>query len=274
MKNVFVLALVVAFFAGCASLVDKAGQALDGSAFEEKKIAVYSAADMELWEMQNKAGEHSLIIFLNRFPAMKIRTAMPDASGDFNVTALDYLGGNPHGWNEYRLELFGQGTASLGGTSASIAIPGDIEPVQIAWGRIRRYDTRITGNEALTNLRNRRERILALCEWMNSLPNLPELAGRPEFETYWKPLLFPEMVAKKKRPAGWEQKSDIRVKAEDIRWNTGYTERVFPELLAPIRNSGTMLRDWEEALDWIYMEYEWERIKERLSQETLLMRKK
>ena len=273
-KNVISCGIVLLICVGCASLVDRAGQVLDGSAFEEKKIAVYSAADMELWEMQNKAGEHSLIIHLSQFPAMKIRAAMPDASGDFNITSLDYLGGNPHGWNEYRLELFGQGTASLDGTSTSIAIPGDIEPVQISWGRIRRYDTRITGTEALTNLRNRRERILALCEWMSSRPNSPIWTGRTEFEDYWKPLLFPEIMKKKKRPAGWERESDIRVKAEDIRWNTGYTERVFPELLAPIRNSGTMLRDWEEALDWIYMEYEWERIKERLSQETVLILKK
>ena len=273
--------LVLSQCMGCASLLDKAGQALDGSAFAEKTIAAYSSAkrdgarvDMEIREIENRAGEHSYIITLRQFPAMKIRCSSVDESGDFSLTALDYLGGNPHGWNEYRLDLHGQGRIRIGERAVLLSITDEIEPVQISWGRIRRYDTRITGTEALTNLRNRRERIAALCEWMNSREDPPQGIELKEFESYWKPILFPELVAKKKKPAGWQQEGDKWNRAEDIRWNTGYTERVFPELLAPIRNSGTMLRDWEEAIDWMYIEYEWERIMAQLSQDTLLMKRK
>ena len=276
-----VCGIALLFCGGCASLLDKAGQALDGSAFAEKKIAVYQAVkkdgaevDMEMWEMRSKAGEGSYIITLGQFPSIKIRCTLPDESGDFNLTALDYLGGNPHGWNEYRLDLHGQGTLWMGGTAALITIPDEIEPVQISWGRIRRYDTRITGTEALTNLRNRHERIMALCEWMNSLEGSPKGIEQSEFESYWKPLLFPELVPKKQKPVLWRQDTDQWNMAEDIRWNTGYTERTFPELLRPIRNSGTMLRDWEEAIDWLYLEYEWQRITEQLSKETMLHKKK
>jgi hypothetical protein len=35
---------------------------------------------------------------------------------------------------------------------------------------------------------------------------------------------------------------------------------VFPEALWEYRNSAAMLRDWEEALPWIYMEYSWDYI--------------
>jgi hypothetical protein len=144
--------------------------------------------------------------------------------------------------------------------------------VQISSGRIRRYDTLITGGDALTNLRNRRERITAVVEWMASLNNLQE-QSLDEFDRYRKPLLFPEMTAKKQRPKDWRQEDDVLVRAEGILWNTSYTERVFPEELWNVRNSGTMLRDWEEALEWIYFEYEWEKIKELLSHQIILQNK-
>jgi hypothetical protein len=272
---------VLLLCAGCLSVVEKAGQALDGSAFAEKKTAVYKTAkdnpvSLEIWEMLNKAGESSFLIMPGQFPSIKIRGSAPGSQGEFDLVSLDYLGGNTNGWNEYRLDLSGQGIIRLGETTATLSIPGKIAPIEISWGRIRRYDTRITGNDALTSLRNRRERLLAVAEWMNSpsdkggQENVSPQNSRKDFEKYWKPILFPEMVSKKNRPEGWERENDQWVKAEDIRWNTGYTERVFPELLRDIRNSGTLLRDWEEAIEWLYIEYEWDRLTETLSQEIVL----
>jgi len=260
----------------CTTVVEKAGTALDGSAFAEKKVAAYQSPMLEIQQMRSKAGEHSLLITMGRFPAMKIRGTAPNENGEFTITSLDYLGGNPHGWNEYRLDLSGTGTIVLGETTAELSIAEEIETVGISAGRIRRYDTRITGNEALTSLRNRRERILALAEWVNN-PDNPAArtsSSQKDFEQYWQPILLPEMAAKKKRPAGWEQAGDKWVRAEDIRWNTSYSERIFPEALRPIRDSGTLLRDWEEAVDWIFIECEWPRITETLLGETVLQKKK
>ena len=275
MKKVIFCGLMTLLLYGCVSLVENTGRALDGSASAEKKIAVYRTAKkdktmsgMEIWETKNKAGDRACAVMFDKFPAMKIHGTAPDESGLFNLVSLDYLGGNAHGWNEYRLDLFGEGTLKLGEKQAELSIPGGIETVQISWGRIRRYDTRITGNDALTNLRNRYERIQALTEWMNSREDSPAGLNPDDFEKYWKPILFPEMLKKKKQPEGWRMENDQFVKAEDIQWNTGYTERVFPELLRDIRNSGTLLRDWEEAIDWIYIDYEWDRIRETLAKET------
>ena len=294
----FVTILLALFLCGgCVSLVDITGRALDGSAFAEKKVAVYRTegteahemrekagepqvavyywtGGMEVREVRNKAGEHSVVISLSRFPTMKIRGKAPDDRGEFYLTSLDYLGGNTYGWNEYRLDLSGSGNLLLSDTAATLWIPDEIEAIQISAGRIKRYDTRITGNDALISLRNRRERILALVEWMREQEDVPTVPERNYFERHWKPVLFPEMTAKKKRPENWQQENDQRVRAEDIRWNTGYTERIFPELLRDVRNSGTLLRDWEEALDWIYIEYNWERITQILAKEIILARAK
>jgi hypothetical protein len=123
------------------------------------------------------------------------------------------------------------------------------------------------GNEAVTALRNRRERVDVLVEWMKSLENSPKGLSIKDFEKYWKPVMFPETVNKKKKPENWLREGDVFKRADDINWNTSYTERVFPEVLHPVRNSGTMLRDWEEALSWIYMEYEWDIVTRAFSQE-------
>jgi len=274
-----VLCIIPLLLGNCVSLVEKTGRALDGSAFTEKQAAMYRTArgaggTMEIREMRNKAGESSVVITLEQFPAMKIRGAAPDNKGEFQLIALDYRGGNVHGWNEYQLDLAGSGNLVLGETTAKLSVPDEIHTIGISSGRIRRYDTRITGTDALSSLRNRYERILALAKWLNDRENPPSFSSQETFEEYWEPVLFPETVSKRKRPADWRRENDQWVRAEYIRWNTGYTERVFPEALWGIRNSGTMLRDWEEAVEWIYIEYEWNRIWESLARETLFDRKK
>jgi hypothetical protein len=251
--------------------MEKIGNALDGSAFKLKTFSVYETSDENILQteiqilfVENKSKEKSIIITIEKFPMIKLSGSFPDEEGNFFLTELEFLAGNTHGWNEYTLELIGTGNLKLEDTV--ILNIEEIEPVQITKGRIHRYDTRLTGNEALAALRNRRERILALSEWMLSL-NLTKKQTIEEFENYWQPILLPEVVSKKKRPDGWLQNEDKFQNAENIRWNTGYTERKFPEELWAIRNSGTLLRDWEEALYWIYLEYEWGNIVELLSKE-------
>jgi hypothetical protein len=261
----------------CVSAMEKAGQMLDGSAFAEKKIAHYStkkwkaAADIDITVVQNKTGERAVIITLGEFPMMKLRGSAPDTNGDFYLTSLDYLSGSSHGWNEYSTEILGEGTLFLS-DNAILKIKEEIEKVQISSGRIQRYDSRITGRDALSGLRNRRERIISTVVWMSSLEYAPYGQTIDNFEEYWKPLLFPEIVSKKKKPSGWLQEGDQFIRAEDINWNTSYTERIFPEELRTIRDSGTLLSDWEEALRWIYLEYEWERIADILSREIVLQK--
>jgi hypothetical protein len=259
---------------GCVSLVEMTGRALDGSAFAEKKIAVYRAPGMELREMRGKAGARSFIITMSKYPTIKFRASEPNEQGEFILISMDYLGGSAQGWNEFRLDLAGEGILVFGEKTAAISVRDEIEQIQISFARIKRYDTRLSGNEALTLLRNRHERVKAITEWMNGRETAPKGMNVKKFEKYWKPILFPETVSKKKRPPDWQRADDQWNRVESIRWNKSYTERLFPEELREIRNSGTMLRDWEEAIDWIYNEYEWSRIQETLSQETVLTKKK
>ena len=264
MVRIITILSFIILLSSCVSVMEKAGRVVDGSAFEEKRIAQYSGSSLEVTVVENRAGEQSVKITLDNFPMMALRGSMPDENGGFFLTSLEYLAGNVQGWNEYSMDILGEGSLVLG-SYAVLELNEEIETVQITAGRIHRYDTRIVGSDALTSLRNRNERITATVEWMTSIEDSPQGQTIEDFERHWKPVLFPEIVSNRNRPADWLREGDTFQRAEDIRWNTGYTERVFSEELAPVRDSGTLLRDWEEALSWIYLKYEWENIRYILS---------
>ena len=270
-------------FAGCASIIQKGGELLEGSAFDERSIAVYQSdrADwgktIEVRELESKDGVSYLEISSSEWPELALRGTMPDNDGRLHLTEARFLSSHVHGWNEFSLDILGnaffRGTSSVDALFYIFYIDGDVELVQIGSGRILLRSNQLSGTAALIPLRNRRERILALNEWMSgSLGDNRIFASQREFEDYWKPRLFPELVSRKKRPQEYSGGNARWARADSVRWNLTYTEDVFPEHLWEFRNSGAMLRDWEEALPWIFMEYSWSNIVSSFN-ETMYMRR-
>jgi hypothetical protein len=297
MKAAPVFALLVLFLcaAGCSTVMQKTGELVDGSAFREKKTAAYRTGGKKQRREKTPAlgsgkgilvekglrrnGEGFTAIRFEALPTLRLLGSEPDAEGNFSLASLEFLCPNLSGWNEFSRELSGSGvfrvrTAGTG-EEAVLRLDGETELLDVAGGRIRRNSSRITGGEALSALRNRQERISVLTEWMKARADRKddrEYANQAEFEKHWKPVLFPELVKAKARPPEWIAEGAVRVRGEDVGWNTAYTEAVFPEELRPARNSGTMLRDWEEAAAWIYLQYEWDRIMESLTHEIFLVK--
>jgi hypothetical protein len=277
------LATVILLLANsCSSLswlIERGGRVLDGSAFAEKTLNTYradspeSAAGAELKRIQRKDGSEYITITVPGQPNLRFNGSVPDNRGRFSLDSLYFLSPNLTGWNEFTLELSGSGVMIPAGTGFLLTMPKEIESLDIAEGKIRRNNSRITGAQALTALRNRQERIIALTEWMHEQEGETSFATQKEFEDHWKRILFPELAAAKDRPAGWDApgaEGEKWVWSDEIRWNRNYTERVFPEELWPVRDSGTLLRDWEETLPWVYFQFEWNTIIETLSGEVHL----
>jgi hypothetical protein len=112
---------------------------------------------------------------------------------------------------------------------------------------------------------------------MREQGDLPGFSGDADFEAHWKPLLFPELLKPGERGEAWtaaNTEAGPWVLGEDIRWSLAYTEALLPEELWPVRNSGTLLRDWEEAAPWIRLEFEWETIVTLLSRKIELTKMK
>jgi len=260
--------LPVFFLAGCTSIIQKGGEVLEGSAFAEKTTALYSSGIVELKEMRNKDGGDFIEISSSRWPGLALRGSVPDADGDFHLTEARILSTHASGWNELNCELLGSGNFVSGQESGGVLrIEKTPERIQISSGKIRLKSSRLTGNAALTPLRNRRERIIALTEWMaerqESSGSSIYFENQEKFAEYWKSLLFPELVFASRRPEDYSSISAGNAKwnnANGVKWNQSYTKSIFPEALWEFRDSGALLRDWEEALPWIFIEYSWDAI--------------
>jgi hypothetical protein len=269
-------------------MAEAGGRVLDGSAFAEKILAVYREEPKKgtrVDRVSDKAGQEFIVISIDQMPNLRIRCSPPDAGGNFFVSSLDFLSPNYSGWNEFTLELSGSGSfveggSSGGGQGAVLQLREPLETLDIKEGKIRRGSARLNGAPALTALRNRRERIAALTQWMEErsgpsgfsdpadLVDPADPQDPRDFEAHWKPLLFPELYKPKDRIAAWAETDTGAgewVLGEDIRWSAAYTEALLPEPLWPARNSGTLLRDWEEAAAWIRLEFEWNTVVKYLS---------
>ena len=280
---------------GCMALTEKAGQALEGTAFEEKTLERYATAGKELTlrKVQYRKNGEGWVLELKAWPTLKFHFmeitggtsgeadnsgGTNNANGAFVPVYCSFLGSALSGWNEFTMDLAGGGTITGTGEAALTTALNSIELIDIGGGRIRRGDVKLSGSEALTALRNRKERIEALTEWMHGyIENTGEqkvFPGQKEFENYWKPILLPEQCPAKKRPALYQSEGAQWARAEDVRWNTSYTALIFPEDLHILRDSGSLLRDWEEAASWIYLVYEWDAIIQTVTRENYFFQTK
>ncbi|MDR0390100.1 MAG: hypothetical protein LBH73_08515 [Spirochaetaceae bacterium] len=256
----FVLAFVV--LSGCTSLVEKTGNFFSGR--NEKEIARYvhgGKNGTRLSFVRQSDGGEVLVIVPQAFPALRFKALSSGDEGAFYISSLSFIASSVSGWNEFTLELLGTGTFTLNQEGGTLRFDPVLERLRIVEGRIKLNDSRLTGDQALGALRNREERIAAIRSWMISR-NAPAFTGQESFEEYFKPLLFPELVSRKKRPPSYTEEDAAWVRADGVRWNQSYTLAMFPEELRPLRDSGAMLRDWEEASAWIYLEYSWESLLE------------
>ena len=288
----FFLFLFIFPLACCSSIVQKAGEVLEGTAFENTELALYRSSEdtssedtsapkekppvTELKELILDNGEWILEITSSQWPGLALYGKFPRFDGSFELYGARVLSSHTNGWNEFNLDIAGKGIFTnykSNGGLFSIVVP--VQRVQISSGKIRLKDNRITGDAALTLLRNRRERILALTGWMDEsrqtgltdqsvfsdqVSEIPGFRNITEFDNYWKSRLMPELVSKKERPKDYITENAVWGSADSVNWNRTYTEALFPQELWEYRNSGALLRDWEEALPWIYMEYSWNAI--------------
>ena len=243
---------------------------MEGSAFDEKVLTIYQSARINingnepvivLKRLELRDGNEIVEITSSAWQGLALRGTMPGADGRITFTEVRLLSSHVHGWNEFVLDISGDAFfLASGDVIGLLRVRGEIERIQISSGKIRLKSSRYTGAAALTSLRNRRERILALLEWMDTVKEQNSFKDPREFENYWKPILFPELVSKERQPPGYTTENAVWVRRDSIRWNKTYTENTFPEELRELRNSGGLIRDWEEALPWIYIEYSWNSI--------------
>jgi hypothetical protein len=290
MKRNMLLWPLMAVLVSCSFLAEKTGRVLDGSAFTEKKLRssplYYSTGgNMELRRVLFKGSDggglgdgfiEGFVLTLKDWPTLHFYLVPSNNdTPELYLHSCRFFCSGVSGWNEFVLGLSGNGEFS-----PPVLKLEHIEPIAISWGKIRDGDTRISGEEALQVLRNRWERILAMAEWMHGEiekndgvdgpENKTSFADLESFENYWKPLLLPETVLRGERPPDYAALASLGQwnRGEGLKWNTAYTAAHFPEDLGMLRDQGAFLRDWEEALPWLYLAYEWDTLMQRISLNT------
>jgi hypothetical protein len=249
MKKLNIVAAILIFsvlFSQCSTMIQKSGEFLEGGAIDEKTLTLYRSSgkpSSELRIVLNENSSREVVISSDVYPGIKICGNIRPGGSIFTVTRLEFISSHIHGWSEFTMDLAGEGCLIENNEKRTLLLSKPIEAFEISSGRIRYKETRIAGSEALTSLRNRRERILALVEWMDSRIGRFDFTSEKHFERYWKNILFPELALKNNRPPEYNENDAEWVRASDIMWNVNYTKQLFPEELWELRNSGALLRD-------------------------------
>ncbi|MDR2601066.1 MAG: hypothetical protein LBC53_01235 [Spirochaetaceae bacterium] len=275
-------------------VTEAAGRFFDGSAFSEKPASTAILASnpkTSIVFVEKKEKPPSLRITNKDFPGLTLYAQAPDEKGRFMFTEVLLTSAHFGGWNEVRYAVYGTAVYQAGdadGKSASLVFETPLEITGINAGRVKRGQERLSGDRGLQEAKNREERIEALVNWMASSYGVfkkppadggEDASGSAEaangfvnaalFEAYWRPVLMPEICKPSSRPDAYNQtiteakEAGVKIErklAEDVSWNVNYTKRLFPEYMHNFRNSGALLRDWEEAANWIYIKYLWEKI--------------
>jgi len=154
------------------------------------------------------------------------------------------------GWTLYEQEISGKLQLATATPLPQISSDTQLEKFDIAFASIRAGEKVIGGAQAIDQVGKRLSRIDALSTWMNR--RLPaKLQTTTAFTRQWEPILFPELS----QTTNYEQGSD---KALEIRWDRAYTKKNFPEEMAPLRQTGTLYRDWLEARQLLQAHFQYE----------------
>ena len=241
----------------------------------ELMIDIYRASDRPEASNQPEARIRSSLI-----PALTlVGDLVPGERGQTEIylTTIELFANWANGWTEGRYEASGRLSLiatnafdpGVESSSGRLMAPGRyvlrVEDPPKLWGvvagEIRYYDSYYRGDDGVAKVRARVDRLQALAEFLREQPDSPEFyrhmrRGSPEHPSFREdslPRLFPE-------PAGEELPEGPREIGSDIAWSVDYTEKNFPEQLRPLRNSGTMFRDYEEALELFYSFYNLEHV--------------
>jgi hypothetical protein len=170
----------------------------------------------------------------------------------------------PNGWTEARFAATGVLQLRQNGLDWTLSVVAPPQLGDATAASIRRNDDYATGERGLKAFSNRWARIrvtVTLLEqklskqWFDyaTTPSQGRAKQSESFENAAGIFLFPELYGHDTLQSGEHR----TVRAESINWNLDYTDANFPDSLREVRNSGSMLRDFEECIDLWRLAFCW-----------------
>ena len=189
----------------------------------------------------------------------------------FYITKIRMFTNWPQGWTDAYYEASGHIVFQEQNDQWTAETTDTFELWDILKGEIRYYDAYFRGDEGLWKVKNRIDRIRKLNRFFKDEIGLPLFyPDKKGFAQELVPFLFPEAEktfnGKERKMLFsetnllYDQSEGERFEGGGLFWNTEYSQNILPEQLIPLRNSGTLWRDFEEASGLIYSLYNLEYI--------------
>src|SRR5208282_4347605 len=241
--SIFCMGLAAGLLAGCATFPVQ-------NAYEAARSAHEAALRIEIGP--ETRGVHSVHIKAGLLVgAVLSGQAVSDNAGGWEVslTSLGWFNNWQNGWTEAAFVLDGTFDLVQSGSGWSVRIKDSPEIVAPASATIHYYTEYFNGDIALEQFSRRWNRIEACAGFLRSR------FGGSWFEDQRgvRKFLFPELYGYTEPP----DPHHASVTAESIAWNADYTGKEFPENIRALRDSGTMLRDFEESPGLWELAFHW-----------------
>ncbi|MBN2546900.1 MAG: hypothetical protein JXB50_13955 [Spirochaetes bacterium] len=200
----------------------------------------------------------------------------------FDINEIRLFGSWPNGWTEGFCEAYGKIVFKKKDNTYFSKVIDNLEIFEIKSGGIRYIDNFYIDNDGAKKVKERIERSQKLIDFLKT-KNFDKFYGNPlkdtkygiSFKKATHVYLFPEtkgfggLERKKLLPDIYYKNTttntdltDDKTKrtskyqfAQGYLWNKDYTSRVFPEDLQALRNTGSLWRDYEEAIQIIFTLY-------------------
>ena len=184
---------------------------------------------------------------------------------EFNIDSFYFLTNWVNGWTEGKYQAIGKILFKKVDKGFQPEVLEKFEMGEIDKGEVRMSDDYYQDEKGLKPIKDRVDRIMAVCDFLKQQKNYPEFFGSALFKTQYGesfynqtakflfPELFPDSVVYSKTSNEYKTNdlsSDVKL-ADTIVWNKKYTQKNFPKDpidLQGIRNSGTIYKDYEEAI--------------------------
>jgi len=281
MKNSVILNLIIIFFAlnSCKTIAQYSST---------KKYAVNDsskAPETTLRIKQIKKGDQFAELNSQLLGWSSLRGHLKKEQNEnltFEINEIRLFGSWPNGWTEAVYEANGKIIFTKKENSYISKVVDDLEIFEIKYGGIRYIDNFYINNDGANKVKDRIERSKQLVNFLKER-KFDKFYGSPSRQTkYGKSFknatqiyLFPEskgfngLEKKNLLPEIYYKNSvslqdatgDKTVKkskyqfAQGYLWNKDYTARVFPANLHELRNTGSLWRDYEEAIQIIFTLY-------------------
>jgi hypothetical protein len=203
----------------------------------------------------------------------------------FHMDYLEWFSNWHNGWTEARFGMLGSLVVRPRGDSWNLEVQEFPEITGVLEGEIRYKESRYYGDRSRDMVSRRWTRIEAAAPFIEDSLDMESYHFAHKKRDYYsedfqrdlESLLFPELYGygdKFPKPDSCKDPEKRYVREEGVTWDGCYSTAYLPEELIPVRDSGTLLRDYEETAGFFTLAVTWQSLwEEKIPRSDITLKK-